>query len=144
MFLGQNCGATLEARAKKNKKKTTLFVIPRARYFTQFGLAWDLFGRNRRFRTPHNSTEIGRKQTTIGCTQGEFCNTSDVVRAKLWREIGGPSKKQTRKISVFCDSTNKGPTQFGLFFEGRCDSEHPKTQQRDRKIGQTCEAKSEA
>ena len=109
MFVGQTCGATLEARAKQNKKKTTFFVIPRARYVTQFGLAWDLFGRKMRFRTPHNSTEIGRKQTTIGCTQSEFCNTSDVVGAKLWREIGGPSKKQTRKNSVFCDSANKGP-----------------------------------
>ena len=58
----------------------------------------------------------------------------------MWREIA----KKKQKNSVFAIPPGRYRTQFGLFFEEKSDSEHPKTQQRDRKIGQTCEAKSEA
>ena len=49
-----------------------------------------------------------------------------------------------KKTAFFVISRIRYRTQFGLIFDETCDSEHPKTQQRDRKIGQTCEAKSEA
>ena len=60
------------------------------------------------------------------------------------QKCGEKSQKKTKKNSVFCDSTRKVPHAVWAVFEEKSDSEHPKTQQRDRKIGQTCEAKSEA
>ena len=55
----------------------------------------------------------------------------------MWGEIGGPSKKKQEKTAFFAIPPGRYRTQFGLFFEEKSDSEHPKTQQRDRKIGQT-------
>ena len=52
----------------------------------------------------------------------------------MWREI---AKKNKNKKTFFTISRVKYRTQFGLIFEEKSDSEHPKTQQRDRKIGQT-------
>ena len=55
------------------------------------------------------------------------------------REIGGMSKEKHEERHTFLETHDKGKrlTQFGLFFGEKYDSEHPKTQQRDRKIGQT-------
>ena len=46
-------------------------------------------------------------------------------------------KKKQKKTAFFAIPPGRYRTQFGLFFEEKSDSEHPKTQQRDRKIGQT-------
>mgnify|MGYP003313629760 CR=1 FL=1 len=77
------------------------------------------------------------KKNTYWRPKGQFCNPDDVFRHNMWREIGGPSKTNRRKHSVFCDFTNKVPHAVWAGFSGKSDSEHPKTQQRDRKIGQT-------
>ena len=52
----------------------------------------------------------------------------------MWREIAKQNEKNT---AFFAIPPGRYRTQFGLFFEEKSDSEHPKTQQRDRKIGQT-------
>ena len=46
-------------------------------------------------------------------------------------------KQKQKKTAFFAIPPGRYRTQFGLFFEEKSDSEHPKTQQRDRKIGQT-------
>ena len=45
--------------------------------------------------------------------------------------------KKQENIVFFVISRIRYRTQIGLFFDEKFDSEHPKTQQRDRKIGQT-------
>ncbi len=83
--------------------------------------------------TPHLNSN--RKKTNkYRRIQGQFCNTDDVFRAKMWREI---AKQNEKKTAFFAIPPGRYRTQFGLFFEEKSDSEHPKTQQRDRKIGQT-------
>ena len=47
-----------------------------------------------------------------------------------------PAQKK-EGTAFFVISRIRYRTQFGLIFDEKCDSEHPKTQQRDRKIGQT-------
>ena len=46
-------------------------------------------------------------------------------------------KKKQEKTTFFAIPRIRFRTQFGLIFEEKSDPEHPKTQQRDRKIGQT-------
>ena len=46
-------------------------------------------------------------------------------------------EKSQKKTAFFAIPPGRYRTQFGLFLEEKSDSEHPKTQQRDRKIGQT-------
>ena len=46
-------------------------------------------------------------------------------------------KKIKTKTAFFAIPLIRYRTQSGLIFEEKSDSEHPKTQQRDRKIGQT-------
>ena len=46
-------------------------------------------------------------------------------------------KKKEEKTAFFAIPRVRHRTQFGQIFKEKSDSEHPKTQQRDRKIGQT-------
>ena len=85
------------------------------------------------FRTPHTSTAIGRKQTNTGVHKNTFATQTMF----LGQTCGEKSQNKTRKNSVFCASTRKVPHAVWAVFWGKSDSEHPKTQQRDCKIGQT-------
>ena len=45
--------------------------------------------------------------------------------------------ERNRRPEQKSDLTSKVPHAVWAVFDDKCDSEHPKTQQRDRKIGQT-------
>ena len=55
----------------------------------------------------------------------------------LGQKCGEKSQKKREKTAFFAIPRVRYRTQCGLNIEEKCDSEHPKTQQRDRKIGQT-------
>ena len=58
---------------------------------------------------------------------GKTCGEKSEARAK----------KNQEQTAFFAIPRIRYRTQSGLIFDEKCDSEHPKTQQRDRKIGQT-------
>ena len=65
--------------------------------------------------TPHLNSN--RKKTNkYRRTLGQICNTDDVFRAKMWREI---ANKNREKSSVFCDSTRKVPHAVWAVFWGK-------------------------
>ena len=116
MFLGKTCGEKSEARANKNKKQKHVFLWFHQRG-TSHSLGWfGLFfvAKNVIPNTPHINSN--RKKTNKHRrTQGKFCNTDDVLRAKMWREIA----KKSRKNSVCCDSTSKVPHAVWAVFGGK-------------------------
>ena len=69
------------------------------------------------------------KKATIGCTPGDVCNTNDVVRADMWSDIGGPMLISPVHKAMFATQTILNT---------------PKLDREAAKIGQTCEATSEA
>ena len=144
MFLGQKSGATLEARAKQNKTKTAFYVISPARYLTQFGLVWAVFWRKCDSEHPTTQQTSEENKQLSAVHKDNFATQATLLGQKCGEKSEARANKKQDKTAFCVIPQIRYRPQSGLFFDEKCDSEHPKTQQRDRKIGQTCEAKSEA
>ena len=119
----------------KITKKNVFFVISAARYLTQFGLVWAVFCCEKcdsEHPTPQQQSEENTQISAYTRTNSQHRRCFQGKHVERNR-----NKKARKKITFFAIPRVKYRTQFGLFLEENSDSEHLKTQQRDRKIGQT-------
>ena len=145
MFLGQKSGATLEARAKKKQDKNSVLCdfTSEVPHTVWAGLGC-FFGEkcDSEHSTPQQQSEENKQLSAVH--KDNFATQATALGQKCGEKSEARANKKQEKTTFCVIPRIRYRPQSGLFFDEKCDSEHPKTQQRDRKIGQTCEAKSEA